>query len=217
MNIHVLVVGFALSLNCTGECEQANDRGAGLLDQGQREELRLARHLYTMAAKRDAQRTNVLSSLESTNYLEIVSALGVLAAERASSTNVAARVRDCYVRNVRNEDWFVRISCIRVLLFADQSKGVGYAKDALKELPLEGKLGLCIYLIGQGKLFGYPVLREGLLTTNVNTRRMTLQLLESYRQYDGQVWNEAGDRINIEGLIQETRPVNPPTTQGNKE
>lgn len=49
---------------------------------------------------------------------------------------------------------------------------------------------------------GYPIIREGLILKNPGDRQNAKWLLKKFVPYDGQVYNDKGDRIDINGLIE---------------
>jgi len=54
-------------------------------------------------------------------------------------------------------------------------------------------------------LIGYPVLRDGLITPNDYQRMIAFSLLDSFYKYNGAVYGEDGEKIDIPGLIADAK------------
>jgi hypothetical protein len=171
---------------------------------------------YTNYVGRSADLTNVLRSLDSSNGTEVGSALDVLALMK---TNIAKetleKVRKLYLDNATNGSWFVAAESIVVLNTAEDPRAAEFTKRAWSELPELERVHVAECLAGQGKLSGYPVLRDALSSTNVLIRMLGergIRILQIFN-YDGRVWNDAGDKIDVEGLLRNRESTNQGTAK----
>jgi len=62
-----------------------------------------------------------------------------------------------------------------------------------------------VFLEESGWLFGYPVLKEGLLSRDEYTRAKAIELLEAFRKFDGKIYDDDGHTINIQSLLNEVK------------
>jgi hypothetical protein len=60
-----------------------------------------------------------------------------------------------------------------------------------------------VFAEDMGWLIGYPILREGLLSSDGYTRKKALELLEIFRKHDGQPFDDENHMIDIQALLRE--------------
>jgi hypothetical protein len=171
-------------------------------------ELQERREFYTKVSGKQPTRENLINSLKLQNAsglkaAEIVMAFDLLEMESNKDKALVPEIIKCYNNN---SDWLIHVKCSEMLLDLDEKKGIELAKKIIDDpqLDLEAKLSMSRRLVKKGKLFAYPVLREGLMTSNKWRHRMALELLEEYRSYDGKVWDEkSGKKIDISQLLKD--------------
>jgi len=183
--------------------------------------------MYTDETGRPATRENLIYSLtKSFNAKgfsgEIFSALSVIDARGYKGDDIIDAIATCY--NMA-KSYFLKVRCIDTMfrldeakadamareLWADQELGAGDPYDRLKDqLYLAEKL---VYR-NRKRLFAYPAIRQGLMTKVKHAARKAGEeavmkkaekVLELYRPYDGEAYNERGDKIDIEGLLAEAK------------
>jgi hypothetical protein len=209
--LSVILGVFLVLLACSPAWSEPAGQDQFVRGEAQKAERKESAPARASVALRDlgGERTNALRTLESSNGLEVVNALSVLLAQKAKGPEVAQKVTKCYLANATNSFWAVPAQCILVLNVSDDPAAVEFAKRGLRELPIDGRLYLARSLTMQGKLFGYPVLKDALLSTNAFFHMLGTNAVEEFRRFNGQVWNEAGDRIDVDGLIREVESFKP--------
>lgn len=60
-----------------------------------------------------------------------------------------------------------------------------------------------VFLEESGWLFGYPILKEGLLSRDAYTRTKAMELLEAFRKVDGKVYDDEGHTVNIQAMLRD--------------
>lgn len=171
-------------------------------------ELQEKREFYIKVSGKKPTRENLINSLKIKNAdglksTEIVMAFNLLEMEKEKDRTLVPEIIKCYNNN---SDWLIHVKCSEMLLDLDEEKGVEMAKKIINDpqANLEAKLSMSKRLVKKGKLFAYPVLREGLTTSNSYRKRMAMELLEKYRPYDGKAWDEkSGKKINIAQLLKD--------------
>ena len=188
--------------------------------------------LFTRMTGKQPTHMNLVESLKIKNSdgsknSEIVIALNLLIIEKQKDKALVPEIIECYNRN---SDWLIRVLCSEMLLDLDEEQGGDLAKKIIDDpqLDVDAKLRMSRRLVERGKLFAYPVLREGLTTANnailreeyattnnpvlrerlasINKyhMRIVMELLEAYRPYDGKVWDEkTGEKIDIAQLLKD--------------
>jgi len=166
---------------------------------------------YTDLTGKEPTRKNLLMSLTIQNAQgekggEVIAALQLLAHDKDETGNAAEAVLACYERNPTN--WLVRAICARALVRLDKPKGVELSRKILGDSKegLDARLSVARDLVAEEVLIGYPVLREGLITPNdYQRRKKALPLLDAFSAYDGAVYGERGEKIDIAALIAEAK------------
>ncbi len=140
---------------------------------------------------------------------ELISALNLIRLRdigvNDNDEELTAKILSCYENNPNWE--LVRVVSARSLIHVNREKGIELSRTMFRnpKTSLEFKLRLARNMVMEGVLLGYPVLREGLLTPNDYRRRIALALLENFRPYDGEVCERSGEKIDISGLVTESK------------
>lgn len=137
---------------------------------------------------------------------EVVAALDLLRISASQNKNIAQDIVTCYRQN---SYWLIKIKCVEALEAIDEVEGDKLAKEVLSstQIDIEGKLILGLQLVKKGKLFFYPVLREGLTTKNKYQQKLTAELLEEFRKYEGKPYDESGNKIDLKRLMEEAGSI----------
>lgn len=175
-------------------------------------ETRKNKAIYTAVSGKQPTFDNLIKSIRMENIKglhdsEIAQALDLLIMGKGKDQTLVPDILECYNRN---SSWLVRVLCVEMLLNIDEDKGVELAKKIINDpkIELRAKLSMSRKLVAKGKLFAYPILREGLTTTSNYQKRIALELLEQYRSYDGKVWDEkSGEKINVDQLLKDTKGI----------
>jgi hypothetical protein len=174
-----------------------------------------AAEAYFKQTGKKAEISNLLKSIaiEYHNWqdlLEIVDALNVIILSDEESKELIQQVVSCYERNT---NWLIRIRCVAALGRLDEKKSDQCAHEVLADpkVELEGKLMLAMEILERGRLFGYPVLREGLTTDNKYVHDViAVRLMKDFEKYDGKEY-EKGKKIDMKAmgsLLQNSSPDN---------
>jgi len=192
-------------------CSAMYGDGGSMNEQNRLEcALQEARRCYRSFVGREPTLENISQSLkmDNTEYnglAEIVVALDIVALESTNANVLADAVLKCYEKNPT--DGNIRVGCVKALLHISRENGVELSRQLLnaQDASLETKLFVAGDLIAVHELFGYPVLKDGLVTVKGTDRRIALALLEHFRRYDGASYNDRGEKIDISKLIEEAR------------
>jgi hypothetical protein len=171
-------------------------------------QLQFYRKIYIKESGKQPTYENLIKSIKmenrnGLNNSEIIDALNLLIMEKENDKTLVPDIVACYNKNSR---WLIRVLCAEILLDLEEGKGVELAKKIINDpqADLEAKLSMSRSLVKKGKLFAYPVLREGFMTPKKYLRITAQELLEEYRPYDGKVWDEKSDKkINIAQLMKD--------------
>lgn len=182
--------------------------------------------MYTDETGRPATRDNLIYSLtKSFNAKgfsgEIFSALSVIDACGYKGDDIIDAIATCY--NTA-KSYVFKARCIDTMFRLDEAKADAMARELWADQELGawdpyGRLKDQLYLAetlvyrNRKRLFAYPTIRQGLMTKGKSARKTAAEavmkkaekVLELYRPYDGEVYNEQGDKIDIEGLQAEVK------------
>lgn len=159
---------------------------------------------YSCLTGKEANHTNLIQSLSMTNAQgqcasEVVAALDLIRLSAEKNTEFVRSVEACYQQN---SYWLVQVKCVEALSVLDEAKADGLAHKILADsnMELEARLLVAKLMLKRGKLFGYPVLREGLMSTNKYQQRMAAELMDGFEKYDGQAYDKGSGKINVREL-----------------
>lgn len=178
------------------------------------QELREQRQLYVLSSGTQPTVENLFKSLTIQNArgdkgTEVITALKLIMFKyktELDSDTVTKAIIACYDGNPDSE--LIQVVCADSLVRIDNLKGVALSRKILDDpkKELETKLRVARNLIAVRVLIGYPVLREGLITPNDYTRkRLGLPLLDAFAAYDGSVYGEHGEKVDIHALIADVK------------
>lgn len=175
------------------------------------EKQEVADRYYRLSGKQ-AEYTNLIQSLEHVNARgerasEIIAALDMIYLTGQTNENLADSISKCY-RN--NSHWLVKVKCIESLWLFEEELADKYAHEMLNnpDIGLEPKLSVARKTLKRGKLFGYSVLFEGLISSNKFERRRAEELKREFEKYDGQVYDEkTKKKIAIPQLIEKVKEI----------
>ena len=168
---------------------------------------------YSCLTGKEVNHANLIQSLSITNARgqrasEIVAALDLIRLSAEKNTELARSVEACYQQNPY---WLVQVKCIEALGVLDEAKADDLAHKILADsnMELEARLLVAKLEVKKGKLYGYPVLRAGLMSTNGYQQRIADELMNDFEKYDGQVYDENNGKIDLRKLRSEraTRPL----------
>ena len=158
---------------------------------------------YSCLTGKDPNRMNLIQSISRTNVRgrcasEVVAALDLIRLSE-KGTNLVGSVDACYQQNPY---WLVRVKCVETLSVLDETKAdeLAHAIIADSSFELEARLLIAKLMLKRGKLYGYPVLREGLVSTNKYQQRMAAELMDGFEKYDGQAYDKGSGKINVREL-----------------
>jgi len=174
--------------------------------------LRRLKDEYTSVTHKEPTLANLLKSLTIQNaqgekLMEVVDALQLIVSEKdkMKSDAIIKEIMACYDNNPY---WLVRTICADVLVRIEKPTGIELSRKILRDpsVCLEAKLCVAQNLVAVKVLMGYPVLREGLKTPiDYQRKQLALPLLDAFAVYDGAVYGEQGEKIDIASLLAETR------------
>lgn len=166
---------------------------------------------YTRLTGKEPIGRNLLESLKIQNAQdekaeEVVTSLKLVAFDEVKSDTVVMAILDCYDKNP--DAWLIRVACADALLHIDKPRGIGLSSKILDDpkTNLEARLSVAHILAAKKVLIGYPVLREGLTTPNDFQRRaLAIPLLDVFFAYDGAVYGEHGERVDVRAILADAR------------
>ncbi len=166
---------------------------------------------YTSITQKEPTTENLRKSITIQNAHgekaeEVITALDLITPENKELESVTKDILSCYDRNSDNQ--LIQNVCADALLRIDKPRGVDLSCKILADtkMKLETRLRAARSLVSAKVLFGYPVLREGLTTHDDYQRtRLALPLLEAFFPYDGAVYGEQGEKIDIHALIADAK------------
>jgi hypothetical protein len=183
----------------------------------QQNELEDSKAGYTKITHKEPTSDNLIKSLriefkqkdiQDEQILEVFLTLQILALEKDNmdSDKLTKAIMTSYETNI--SDPFFRTLCLDALLNINKPKGIDLARKIMDEnkLNMDAKLRISTSLVRNKELFGYPVLREGLLIYDDRQRKtQAIPLLKDYFPYDGAVYGEHGEKVDIKALIAEAK------------
>jgi len=175
------------------------------------EKKELADRYFRLSGKQ-ADYTNLVQSLDQMNARgkrasEVVAALDLIHLSGRSDEDLVEKISACYQKNPY---WLVRLKCVEVMGAIDDAAADKYAREMLNDSDagLESKVLVAKEALKRGKLFGYPVLFEGLISSNKYERKIAEELKDKFESYDGQVYDKKAEKkIEIEKLMKKVREV----------
>jgi hypothetical protein len=158
---------------------------------------------YLSIAGKNADVVNLVQSLaiEDANMehaVEINTALTLISLLDKKDKSLAKSIVECYERN---KYWLIRVKCVEALGTHDEEKADKLSHKMLADdkVEIEAKLSLALEALGRGKLFGYPVLQEGLTSDSVYINRIAVRVLKEFENHDGQEY-EKGKRVDMKAM-----------------
>lgn len=159
---------------------------------------------YKAVAHKPSTLPNLLHSVDVKDVrgfeaAETAAALDILRLRGKPDTETVTHIARCFEGNSYGG---LRVKAAQALLELEPGTGVRFAKTALDDdsVELDTRLLLVESLVRRGYLFGYPLLREGVVSASEIVRRASLRILEIYRPYDGSPWNHEGAKVDIAAL-----------------
>ncbi len=168
---------------------------------------------YSRLTGKQADYTNLVQSLEQVNVRgkhasEVVTALDLIRLTGRTDEDLAKMITACYQANPY---WLVRLKCVEVLWALDDAAADKYAHEMLNDpdAGLESKLLVASEALTRGKLFGYSILLDGLISSNEYERRLAEELRGKFERYDGHVYdNEKNKKVDLQELMKLVEEVN---------
>ena len=166
---------------------------------------------YTRLSRKEPTADNILNSLMIQNAQgekagEIIAALKLIVSDKMDVGIITKEILACYDRNPNY--WLIQAICADTLLRIDKPKGIDLSRKIIgdQNMSLEAKLNVAQSLVAAKVLIGYPVLREGLITSNdYQRRKIAIPLLAAFSAYDGVVYGEHGEKVDIHTLIADAK------------
>ena len=169
--------------------------------------------VYSKYTGKEPTRENLLNSLKMKNakgdeLLAVNVALQIILLEKdklkLDPDTISQAIQECFENYPDPDYWLVRVFCAHNLMRIDKPKGIDLSRKILDDPKMEliAKLNMARRLIKAKVLIGYPVLLEGLITPNDDLRRkLAIPLLEAFFTYDGAIYGEKGEKVDIRALI----------------
>lgn len=165
---------------------------------------------YFRLSEKQADYSNLVQSIEQVNVSgkrasEVVAALDLIRLTGRASKDLAQKVSSCYQKNFY---WLVRLKCVEVLGTLDDVTADKFAREMLSDpdAGLESKLLVARTVLERGKLFGYPVLYGGLISSNKYVKNIAEGLRGRFERYDGQVYDkENNKKIELQELMKKVK------------
>jgi hypothetical protein len=164
---------------------------------------------YRQVARKEPTPGNLLESLalsqaRGDQAKEVEVALELLSLRREDGAAVIKAIRSCYENNTRAQ---IRVRCALVLFEFDREQGLGLAEQILQDndFNLLERVLLASGLLQNGILIGYVTVSDGLVSSDALTRKVTLDLLNQFRRYNGKEYGPAGEVIDIPSTISRAR------------
>lgn len=175
------------------------------------EKIELADRYFRVSGKQ-AEYTNLVESLNHINVrgkrnAEKIAALDLIRLIGRKDEGLAEKISSCYNSNSNS---LVRLKCIEVLGELNESVADEFAYEMLSDpdSSVESKLRISRVILNRSKLFGYPVLFEGLISSNKYERRIAEELMGKFKEYDGHVYDKkAKKKIEIGELMKNVQEV----------
>jgi hypothetical protein len=157
-------------------------------------------HVPTVASVRKVIQSPLVQKPSS--LVAALDVVGGLRSDEHGGEALAADIEALYDRDVRG---VVRMSCVSALLNIDVQRGGRLGTRFLEEeiSPLQWKILAASVLLKQGVLSGYRVLGDAIATPDDYSRRLGVQLFDAFRKFDGDVWNDNGDRVDLKDLLRQ--------------
>jgi hypothetical protein len=189
----------------------ANDNDPATQKIAYEQELLEQRQLYLQSSGNQPTVDNLLKSLTIQNArgdkgTEVLATLKLITSDKIDLSTIIKEILACYDRNPDNE--LVQIACADTLVRIDKSKGIDLSRKILAnpQMTIDAKLRVARNLVAAKVLIGYPVLREGLITSNdYQRRKIAIPLLAAFSAYDGVVYGEHGEKVDIRTLIADAK------------
>ena len=168
---------------------------------------------YSRLSGKQAHYTNLVQSLDQTNARgkcasEVVAALDLIHLSGRTDGALGEKISACYQNNPY---WLIRLKCVEVMGAIDDAAADKYACEMLNDSDagLESKILVAKEALKRGRLFGYPVLLDGLTSSNKYERKIAEELKGKFENYDGKVYDKKAEKkIEIEELMKRVKEVN---------
>ncbi|OGV53490.1 MAG: hypothetical protein A2X45_24465 [Lentisphaerae bacterium GWF2_50_93] len=177
------------------------------------QELQQQRKRYTQFSGNQPTVENIRMSLsvkdvqgEKTGELVAALKLIVLDKDKIEKDAFSKEISACFDKNLDND--IVQVMCADALVHIDRAQGIELSRKILDnpKKSLDSKLLVAKHLVNEKVLIGYSILLEGLLTPDDFQRKnIVLPLLYAFFAYDGKVYGEKGEMIDIKSLIADAK------------
>jgi|GEM_PF-3174004 len=169
------------------------------------EQAELADRYFRVSGKQ-AEYTNLVESLNQPNVsgkrnAEVIVALDLIRLTGRKDEDITEKISSCYHSNSNS---LVRLKCVEVLGELNEAVADAFAHEMLSDpdYSVESKLRISRVILNKNKLFGYPILFEGLVSSNKYERRIAEELMRKFEKYDGQIYDKKTEKkIDIRELV----------------
>lgn len=178
---------------------------------------------YLNLTKNKPSKNNLIKSLKKmfdgktiNLYAETSCALQLAKFYASKDQDFAKAAKECFSLN---QYWGIRIDCIEIIEMTDSKLADKLAKEMLESdtYPTEAKLHILRLSFNRNKLYAYPYLKEGLLSNKEFTVNFAKMLLNTAKKFDGKIYNEKGEKINIKKMLGEVEEIIKKRESKNKE
>jgi hypothetical protein len=159
---------------------------------------------YFDLTKKSPEYKNLINSIaiddsDANSFSEIATALELISFLDKTDKELVHNIVSCYERNTSP---VIRLICIKALSRHDEKKSDQYARQFIADPDsiLDVKLLITENLLERGKLFGYPVLQEGLASNKEHLRQLSERILNIFKEYDGKTYDESNRIIDIRSM-----------------
>jgi len=144
------------------------------------------------------------AGMEMESVLDMISYLEQKEVDFKEVTNVLTR---CYYAN---RDLSIQQLFRQAMERYDTTTAERFRREEMRhpDCPQESKLLLAKEFLAKGDPYGYPVLREGLMSQDPERYNLAASLLEGLRTFDGKPYDESGDRVNLGTVMREAAATN---------
>lgn len=163
---------------------------------------------YREITHKDPTYYNLMKSLEIKNadgysLFEVQDAIDILLLKDIKTREVVDKIIRCHDNNFGN--WGIRLKCGEYLIKLDveKTKGIEFLHLILNDpnMDISARILAADTMIKAGNLEGYFVIKDGLLSKDYGAKINAIWLLKRFVPYDGKLYNEEGDKVDVKGLI----------------
>jgi hypothetical protein len=214
--VTLIIIGVSVTMGAQSIDINNSEREAAIekMKEADRQEvLREMEAVYTQRSGKEPTKENLLESIKTKNakgdeLLAVNIALHIILLKKdklqLDPDTISKLIQECYYNYYDSDYRSIRVSCANILMRIDKPKGVELSRKILDDpkMDLRSKLNTARLLINAKELIGYPVLQEGLIASKDQLRtRLAIPLLEAFFTYDGTVYGEKGEKVDILALI----------------